>query len=132
MEITHESNCPSDFKTTNSHVFHTLTSNDDNLIPEGKCVIRASNTNDELKVLDNGGIQSVTEKDVGNNNRNFHAADVGSDKVSIMNFRENKYLYSGESTLMATGTSECGVDCHFILENINIEALRTKRGERID
>ena len=129
MEITHESNCPSDFKTTNSHIFHTLTSKDDDLIPDGKCVIRASNTNDELKVLENGGIQFVPEKSVGNNNRYFQAADVGGDKVTIINFRENKYLKSGESTLMAAGTSECGEDCHFVLENIHIEAARNKRGD---
>ena len=133
MEITSESNCPSDFKATHSHVFFTLTSNDDNLIFEGKCVIRASNTNDELIVLDNGRIQSVVQENaVGNSNRNFQAVDVGSDRVSILNFRENKYLKSEESTLRATGTLECGEDCHFILENINIEASRNKKGEQIN
>ena len=73
----------------------------------------------------------MSEYATGNNNRLFQAADVGSDRVTIINFRENKYLKQGEqgeSTMMATGSSECGEDCHFILENVNSEAHRNKRG----
>ena len=82
-------------------------------------------------VEEDGSLKTVVESDVSNNNRHFVAADVGTKYVIIFSYKGNKYFRSVETdlpVLMASEDADCGVECHFILENINLAARRKKRG----
>ena len=85
-------------------------------------------------VSSDGALIVATSSDVSNKDRHFLAADVGSNHVIIFNYKQNKYLRSdgaGTNILLATEAGDCGSDCHFILENVNIPSRRRKRGNLI-
>ena len=82
-------------------------------------------------VEDDSSIKAVTKSEVTNSNRHFIAADVGTNYVIIFSYKGNKYFRSGKtvsSVLMASEAVDCGDECHFVLENINLPARRKKRG----
>ena len=123
--------CTSNFASSNEHIFKALTNDDDSTIPSKKCIVKSTNSDEELIVSDDGSLKLATSRDVSNTNSHFLAVDVGSNHVIIFNYKQNKYLRSdgsATSLLMATETGDCGTDCHFILENVNLPARRRKRG----
>ena len=129
-----EKDCPENFANSNLHAFYSLSHDDDSLIPSNKCILRPHNSNDELMVSGDGELKVATSNDVSNKDRHFLAADVGSNHVIIFNYKQNKYLRSdgaGTNILLATEAGDCGSDCHFILENVNIPSRRRKRGNLI-
>ena len=78
-----------------------------------------------------GELKVATSNDVSNKDRHFLAADVGSNHVIIFNYKQSKYLRSdgaGINNILATEAGDCGSDCHFILENVNLPSRRRKRG----
>lgn len=126
-----ERDCPEDFVGSNMHVLKVLSHHDDSSIPKNKCIIRSVISDEELVISENEELQTVADSEVSNSDRHFLAADVGKNHIIIFSYKHNKYLRSdttGDSILIATETGDCGSDCHFVLENVNLPARRRKRG----
>ena len=110
-----QSNCPTDFQTTNRHLFVVVTSADNTDVPTGQCAIKFFHDNTFFE-SDGGKVKSGSGSSLSSENYHFVVNNVGNGIVNIFSGRYNKYLKLDGHEAAATEDSDCGDDCHFTVE----------------
>ena len=114
------SHCPSDYLTTKKHEFALVTNTDNNDVPSGNCAIKFGYDNSFFKYTDK--VVGDSGSSLSQSAYHFVATSVGNGKVNILSVDKNKYLKLDGHHAKATESSDCGNDCQFTVEEIEVAA----------
>ena len=111
--------CPEAFKQDNKHIFHSIGNEDNANVPLGICVIR-SEFDDSFIRTKGTQLEAGDDNSPDHNRYHFVVTDVGNGKVSIFSVEADKFLRLEGHHAKANEVSDCGENCHFAIEQIDI------------
>ena len=107
--------CPNNSESTERHIFHVMTRDDDNGISSGKCAIMPkSEITKDRKYIKGDSKMEKGGQDADNDDFYFVAEDVGNGQIAIKNLKDDQYLGRAGRFIVTKGKNYCGTSCHFI------------------